>query len=766
MRAGWLLLIGVGACAQRVSTLQRPVPINADVVDKLVAHRIAGNSEAQVVRLSLPLPRGMEDPLVLRGRPTQVQPVGFWPEEQGRRAARRAILFACGRASDNLPLAHGEPARGEFTGPRAEVRVLDKRYETLMPWEVGELVLTNDAGTLGLRVGLQLDDGQCHWWQWVTTEVLEEGPVCRTIRAKGAIPVYWERHESEEAQATGKGDWAVYPWFHRHNHVRGEIVARCYTNGVVELFIRHLNGRFFTEGGVLKGVVPVIGFRGEGGNWPEKPEPVTGRRRWRWDGVAVDTAGAATLVSEEHPGKAWQQDGVFVYQPYEGAEPMAGGNAEQRTGDAYITRADRHEIPKGMGRTIRMVASLGPAEPEVAVYLLPDWWYGLSEDLSESALLPVRDYTFVTIQKAINHYRDNHFEGCFDDGAVPRVRYPGEPGWEGEVPQAQLVAAYLTGKSVDYDLALRSAYHVADVAVDKALFAVRMHGYAPPAQSLPMQRTLGLVAAYMENGDPYLLDTAQSVSETAYWWDRHNWPRRSYGRDAAYIRSLVYLYRYLGEPHYLDRAQEALHRLVSCQLGDGSFADQGDTTGVHAAMNLIVKPWMGCIATEAMVDFLHFREDDVVAEGALRYCQWLLSCRVKDDRGKHWVYQVSHAGEKYTYRLDGTRLPLGEGRWHVEYLAKLMLWAAMRTGDPAYYEAWREAYLPQAESPELWDHAANKIVTNLSAQRQELWRARLTSKAITLDPQTDLAVDLEAAVISTPDGLVRIRAAGAHAREE
>jgi hypothetical protein len=44
-------------------------------------------------------------------------------------------------------------------------------------------------------------------------------------------------------------------------------------------------------------------------------------------------------------------------------------------------------------------------------------------------------------------------------------------------------------------MALRSAYHLADVAVDKALFAVRMHGYDPPAQSLPMQRTSGLVAA-------------------------------------------------------------------------------------------------------------------------------------------------------------------------------------------------------------------------------------------------------------------------------
>jgi len=384
-------------------------------------------------------------------------------------------------------------------------------------------------------------------------------------------------------------------------------VARCYTNGVIELFIRHLNGRFFTEGGVVDGVTPVVGFRAEGGDWPEKSEPVTGRRRWRWVGAALDTADAANLVSDEHPGKAWRQDGVCIYQPYEGVEPMAGKHAKERTGDAYITRAGRHQIPKGMGRTVRMVASIGSAEPEVAVYLLPDWLYGLSEDLCDSPLLPVRDNTFVTVKMAVNHYRNNHFQGCFDDGAIPRSHYPGEPGWEGEAPQAQFVAAYLTGESVDYNLALRSAYHMADVAIDKTIFAVRMHGYGPPAQSLPMQRTLGLVAAYMETGDPYLLDTARSVTESAYWWDRHNWPRRSFGRDAAYICGLVYLYRYLGDPHYLDKAQEALHRVAVCQLPDGSFADQGDTTGIHAAMNVMVKPWMGCIAVEAMIDFLRCR---------------------------------------------------------------------------------------------------------------------------------------------------------------
>lgn len=745
---------------QRETSLGQVPGSDETTNSKIHLQRVAGSASAKARRLSLPFPRGTTEALVWEGWPTQVQPVGYWPEKDGHRAVRRAILLACGETAEKPALARGKAARGEFRGPKAEVRILDKRYESMMPWEVNELVLKNGSDTLGLRVGLKLEQGGYHWWQWVRMEIIEDGPVCRTIRVKGAIPVYWERHESAEAKETTRtGGWATYPWLHKHNSIQGEIVARCFANGVIELFVRHVNGRFFTEGGLLKGVTPVIGFQAAGGDWPEKAEPVTGRRRWTWQGAALDLADAAHLVSDEHPGRAWRDGGICIYQPYEGVEPLAGGPAKERTGDEYLTRTERHEIPRGMGRTVRMVASLGPVEPDLAVYTLPDWWYGLSEDLSESSLLPVRDKTAVTVEKAVDYYRKSHHEGCFDDGAIPRGGYRGEPGWEGEAPYAQMLAAYLTGEAVDYDLALRSAYHEADVAVDKAIYAVRMHGYPPPAQSLPMQRTLGLVAAYLETGDPYLLETAQSVTENAYWWDRQNWPRRSFGRDAAYIRGLIHLYRYRGDRHHLEKAREALRRLASCQLADGSFHDQGGTTGICSAVNLIVKPWMGCIAVEAMVDFLGWEDDEVIRQSALKYCRWLLECRVQGENGRHWVYQVSFIGGKTYYKFDGTPTPLGTGQWHVEYLAKLLGWASLETGDGAFYEAWLEAYqCLGAETPQLWDHGANKIVTNLPAQRQKLWQARYTPQGVVVQPRTDLAPDLDEAIVSSPDGPIRVTA--------
>lgn len=759
----WIRLAGVGVlvaaasgCTQ-VNAPFEPVSDVKDLVTHIQAHRVAGSSSAGAVRVSLPLPRGNEHSLVIQRCQTQASTVGWWCRDRMVERPRRVLLFGCTTASDVLEFGVGSPAEGLWTGPAAAVRVVRKRHASATPWEENELVLTGDGGELGLRVGLVVG-GDYHWWQWVRMEIIEDGPVVRTVRAKGAIPIHWEHAESPEAQATREG--AFYAWLHTHNHIRGEIIARCYVNGVIELHIRHINGRFFTEGGDVEGVTPIIGFRAPHGRWPDEPTPVTRRERWRFGEVSIDNADGAHLLSEAHPGLAWRHQDLCIYQPYEGVEVMAGVNNRGRTGDAHMVRASDRVIPKGMGRTVRMTAAIGDAEPDVGVYILPDWWYALCEELSTEPYLPVRDDKWDAVMNAMTYFREGHHRGRFDDGAVPRggPYLVGEPGWEGDIPHAQLMGAYLTGEARDYDAALRSVYHVGDVAVDKAVYSVRMHGYSAPAQSLPMQRTMGLVAGYLENGDPYLMDNARSVSESAYSWDRYNWPRRSYGRDAAYIRGLVFLYRYTGDRTWIDKAGEALHRLVQCQLSDGSFADQGCTVGIHAAMGVIVKPWMGCIATEAMVDYLACEDDPVIEAAALRFCRWLLDCRFETDGVRHWVYQVSHAGEPIGHRVDGSTYALNRSQWHVEYLAKLLAWASMRTGDPAYYEAWLEAYRLQADAPEMWDHNANKIVCNLTAQRAMLWRATWEDGEFQIAPRTDLAPDLEEGIISTPRGQVRVLA--------
>jgi len=722
-------------------------------LDHLKCRRVKGTDAAQAIRLSLPLPRGLSSGIGFAGQQTQCEPVAFWSDGGVPGAPRRELLLATTDGAPESVAVEAQTHGGSpCPEPSATLTVIERDTGTPLSHEVNEMVLGRGGKELGIRVGLLTDEG-IHWWQWVRIEELSVGPVCRSVRAMGAVPVHFET----EADIPESGGYAAYPWLHKHNHVRGEVFARCFVNGVIEFFIRHINGCFFTEGGDLHGVVPVIGFR-EPGAQPENCEQdVTGVFRLRLGEVSLDSLEASHLVGDDRPGKLWLEDGVLVYQPYTGIEALAGHIAEVRTGDAYLARADQRKFPKGMARTVRMAASLGDAPPEVAVYIAPDWWYGIAEELTTKPLLPVRDETDAAPQESEDWLNANLYRGSFDDGALTRYGLSGEPGsgdtgWEGEAPYGHLLAAYRSGNPETYDLALRNCYHLADVATDHSFLSVRMHAYEGGAQSLPMQRILGHYAAYLETGDPYLSETAMAVAEHAYWWDRKYWPRRSIGRDAAYIRGLIFLHRYTGEGFYLRRAREAIGRVIQVQHPDGSYADQGGAAGVHGGVNLVVKPWMGSIATEPLVDYLDFcPEDEEVAAAALRFADWLLAHRIEEDGQRHWPYQWSFDGANTYPNLHGKPASLPVGRWHEDYLAKILGWASLKTGNPDYYQAWHESLLGDARRSQ-WDHRASKVLQNLTALRAMLWGATLCVDGVRISPRPDLTGGQLQARIASPMG--------------
>ena len=740
----------------------------------LECRRVKGSDSAQALRLSLPIPRGMKGHFGFAGIPTQNEPVGFWSAGDAPGPPRRVLLLAAGNAPERVGVRRAQPPPSRVSGPTAELAVVEQRYDIALAYEINEVILRMEDRGLGVRIGLLTDEG-VHWWQWVRLETLSEGPICRTVRAMGAVPVHFE----SEKDIPNPPDMYRYPWLHRHNHVRGELFARCFSNGVVELYLRHINGAFFTEGGDLKGVVPVIGFRpgawrgdlrvcevsqlrnseiSPAGNTPAEPGIVTGRQRWQLGTVTLDTDDAAHLLSEKRPGRICIHDGLLLYQPYEGVEAYAGTFCRVRTGNAYLARAAERKLPKGVARTVRMVASLGDAPPEVAVYVAPEWWYGACEEFAAEPLLPVHDECDETLRSAEEWLNHNLYTDCFDDGAQCRGGLrnpdgsPGEPGWEGEVTYAHLVAAYRSGNPLTYDLAIRSSYYLADVATEHAFMAVRMHAYETGAQSLPMQRILGHVGAYLETGDPYLLETAKALADHAYWWDRTYYPRRSIGRDAAYIRGLVFLYRFTGEGFYLRRAKEAIRRVIATQLADGSYNDQGGTTGIHGALNLVVKPWMGCIATEPMVDYLDVCFDEEIAEGVIRFADWLLSARVSRDGKVGWPYQWGFGGQKVYPNVYGEPWPLPTSPgWHTEYVAKILGWAALHTGKREYYRVWYDSWSRYGRRTG-GDHGCTKALLNLTWQRMKLWGARLGADAIELAPRRDLLDPSAKATISTPHG--------------
>ena len=162
-----------------------------------------------------------------------------------------------------------------------------------------------------------------------------------------------------------------------------------------------------------------------------------------------------------------------------------------------------------------------------------------------------------------------------------------------------------------------------------------------------IRRNIGMLAGYLETGDPYLLNCAESLIDTAYTIDRGNWPRRSSGRDAAYIRGLTRLYDVTGQTFYLQRAGEACHRFIQCQRSDGSFADQGGANGAHGHLNQITKPWMNSILLEVLVDYLERAGRDLVLETALiKTSDWLLGALLEDEHGKYWPFQSAWGKER------------------------------------------------------------------------------------------------------------------------
>lgn len=736
--------------------LKQPSRLN----ENLAGRRVKGTADAQAVRLSMPIPREHVGHFGLAGAPTQAETVASWYGMEGEKKSRRQILLAAtDGAPEQLNIEAASPPEGEFTGPAAELAIVERRTDTALAYEVNELGLRMRGKRLGIRVGLLTDEG-LHWWHWAKLEVLSRGPVCCTVRAMGAIPVHFET----EADVPDSRDYALYPWLHVHNHVRGEVFARCFANGVVELCLRHINGRFFTEGGDVKGVTPVLGFTApDPGGWAEE-DGIADARRWQLGGVQIDSSDASHLLNEDRPGKTWREGDILVYQPYAGMEAYSGRNRGIRHGDMHLVRACDRTIPKGMARTVRMTASLGDAPPEVAVYVAPEWWYGICEEFASEPILPVHDECDPALRKSEEWLNANVHKDCFDDGGLARygLNPPGDSpvdmGWEGEAPYAHLLAAYRWGDPRTYDLALRSAYHIADVGTNHALFAVRIHAYETDAQALTMQRILAHFGAYLETGDPYLCETAKSVAETAYWWDRTYYPRRSIGRDAAYVRGLVFLYRYTGDRFYIERTREAIGRIMAVQLPDGSYSDQGGTTGIHGALNLVVKPWMGCIATEPLIDYLGIADDADVTAAALRFADWLLASRVEYEGDLVLTYQVSFDGGTVYPNIMGptTTLPT-KGPWHVDYTAKILGWASPHTGDPQYYRAWHESFVKYGGAME-WDHGASKMLQNVTWLRSKLWGATVGDEGIEINPRPDATGGALSARLSSPLGELPVSA--------
>jgi len=734
---------------------------------------LEGQPAGAVAIASVPVPRDEQAVVVVDGVPSQAVPVAWHP---GPGQPKRLLLFGVsdGPLPEELGLRTGEPApvtpggyaqtvRGasgstadgagaEWLGPRRQLTILDQKKIGLVMRETNELIITHDGRELGLRMGIRLDGEAARpsaavpglrWWEFVQVEELWSGPVCRAIRAAGYIGIV----EVTDETWTSPTRYNFGPWFHKHNWLHAEIYALIFANGLVKIIARHVNNRFFDHGENLAGFVPVLGLRADG-DTGITDIPLDGSQTdFALGGVQLDIAGSTDLHGPEHPGRLSRRDNLVIFQPYEGVE-LNLGNGEPA--EVWRLEAGEHRMWKGMARSFAFDLSFADAPIRTARYLPPYGWMAYAGALWPDAVLPVFDE------------KDPVLNLVIEVNGYPKVSHRFSQGTaltDGEYAYVGLLAAHRTRRADLFAAGLHHAYAMADIGVDHSDGTIRIGGMKQDSIAPPLQRTIGMTMAYLETGDPYLLQTAQMVADTAYAIDRENWPRRSYGRDGASIRSLTALYEVTGEDLYLRRAGDACRRAAQCQRPDGSFGDQGGAYGSHSQSPEIIKPWMNSVLSEAMVDYLERAGDDPMLERTILDCaDWLISVLLHDEYGAYWPYEVAWGENeeppylRYMPNKPKQKHPAGE--MQLDYLARVLLWVSRKTGDPRYAQAWqstyRRAYLIKQNYTPVY--AGSKVLEDIPWHQAHLWNARWENGAIRLEPVLNLLEPGREVEIELPDG--------------
>lgn len=721
-------------------------------------------NEARIATVSLPVPMNAALPSGIAGLATQAMDIAWWPDSRsgGKRVPRRRLLFGMSDESLANEFKLGQPANlrsGLRSQPKVNIPIVHKDHESMLPHEVGELRFACGGKRFGLRLGVRWKD-ELHWWEWLRLEQIWAGPVVNAYRVGGFIEVVPLRYE--EVMSNGDANSKRSSWLHRQDWLFGEVFVLCFVNGVIQLTCRHVNNHRFDEGREQKDIVPVIGFTASGN--PHADTKLDGSKaRFQLGDATLDLSEALPLVSPEHPGSLRRGGERIVYQPYEGVE-IAGDDYGRQGDGGFLVRASEKRMPKGVARTVRFAASLGDVSPVITHLTVPEWWYAVSGDLWPDGALPVRDYWDKRIDSRYQKVR-GYRHGTFDVNHIANI-------FEGEVPYSQLLYFYRSGNLEHGRRAIRDAYYIADIAFDHSTETMRMHDYPLDGSTSPaLFRTVGMLFGYLETGDPYLLECAESATSHWYWMDRHNWPRFAYGRDGASIRSLVFLWDYTGNEDYRVKARDAMRRMIQCQQADGSYRDQGGGTGIHAASHMPVKPWMTNLATDAILDYLERCPDEEpdLWRAAAKAWDFMLRVGIQPDGTIRWPYQVRYADSTRSPWV-AARQPETKGRLPTPndlvhgHKARLFNLATRRTGDARYFDTWRKFFDSNwadasNKGKGIHPHPFNKQLQHLPYGQAHTWNAHWENGELSIRPIASNYCRGMSAIILTPRGPVSLRIA-------
>lgn len=554
------------------------------------------DGDAPLGMTSLPIPGDADYAVSMPGTTSQSVPIAFWPRSEqhlgGPRRPRRSLVFfenTAGKMPEVELDSDVESAEDGETGWQVEAVALENvaRHSDEHYWhyykQPCEVRLT--LGDREIRFALAIaNEFGLHRWQYVSAEKLWGGPLVDAYRIGGHI------YTGDESPLTLERLKEVGNIIHcPDNTVAASVYLLVFANGTVQVTAHWINGRIYGGVGDQKGA-PVVEFRGTGltpGAW-------TGEQPLREsNGIRLNLAPAAHLVSEEHPGEIRGGGDGSIWQPFENTlitvRHLPGGGGVE---DISIP-SSAEGLVQGAGRSATWLMGIGEDKPAIGRFVAPPEWYAAC---SEFAPFPIElaEGDFERLGRvAAEALLRNQVQGKFTSGGIFRYldqygRGAYELSMDANECRSLFRRAWRDTEPRLFDSALRNAYFMADIATDHSRDIIHYHGDggAWRTYSLIYQRFSGMVLGYVETGDYYLLETAEAVARNYMALHLQNWPRAGIGRDADPLNGFLLLWDYTGKEEFFDFARRFAHH-VTLVIGRQGEWHSGAGVG----------PQMGCNAT-------------------------------------------------------------------------------------------------------------------------------------------------------------------------
>lgn len=541
-----------------------PIPLHTD----------SQSAEAWTGCISLPLTRadaetlysaGASPQFTLNGRPAASRAVGWWDRD---RIPRRVLLY---HAGDSLlggsVTVEAKPGQHSASGA-SPWSVTDRPFKThpgtaYKPIlrggsnqdsfsEYEDLVLAYKGKEMFLRMGTRRDkfhdsatfQGMHDWWQWTRIETILDTEAIKLVRVGGLL-------------------------YNEDTFLHCDLFLELYGNGVARAYAHFVNARVIGDGYDYFGI-PVLAFGGV--ESPAAEIVLDGTQtRFPLGAVRLDIQDSVEYVSADHPGRIYAHEGFAVYQPWQDQRVT---DKNKTFGKEFVTDIGQGQILRGLARTVRFTFSLSDAPPRVARMLAPSWHYAMARELWHGEYLPA-EWRFAQAGYAVANriaQPDPRYTGTFEAGYSDTAS-------EGYGGSSLLFSAMQSGDLYHLERGLAYAYCWADIMVDHVDWSVRQPFTGYYWKTPPYTKFLDLARAYVETGDPYLLETAEHCANAYFALIRSTWPSRSIGRGVWPVTGQTYLYEFTRNPYYLecgaDLVKKALFtfedpaRLPGHQIGVG-----------------------------------------------------------------------------------------------------------------------------------------------------------------------------------------------------